>query len=256
MPRDLGIATRIRAKGVSVVEVDGWRGRGSDTFHPKGSVDHHTAGSIHGNCPSLGICINGRPATRTSKALPGPLSQVLQARDNTAYVIAAGRANHAGQGSWRGLYGNSSVFGLERENIGNISEVWRPDQTMTAAKIHAALIEPYASAEYVCEHKEWAPGRKIDAHTIMGAAMRILVSKYLYTSELTPEAEMAIEQALNTLVNEVQALRTDVSAMRATLGKMGLDNGRVKKALEIPDQASWESVESIVDKLAEKVAAG
>lgn len=253
MPFDTGIATRIRAKGVAVVEVDGWRGRGSETFHPKGSVDHHTAGSIHGNCPSLGICINGRPKTIRAPALPGPLSQVLQARDNTAYVIAAGRANHAGQGSWRGISGNTNMFGLERENIGNISEMWRPDQTMTAAKIHAALIEPYASAEYVCEHKEWAPGRKIDAHTIMGAAMRILVSKYLHTGELTPEAEMAIEQALNTLVNEVQALRVDVAAMRAKQDKMGLDNGRIKKALEIPDQASWESVESIVDKFVARV---
>lgn len=176
MPRDLGIADRLRAAGLHVVEVDGWRDRGSATFTPQGSVDHHTAGGATGDVPSLGICINGRAD------LPGPLCNVLVARSNACYVVAAGRANHAGAGGWRGLAGNSRVWGVERENVGTPAEPWRPDQTATAAKVHAALVRGAATPDpaLVCEHKEWAPARKIDAHTLAGDLLRWLVGIELH----------------------------------------------------------------------------
>ncbi len=177
MPRDTGIADRLRKVGCKVVEVDGWRTRGSDTFNPRGSLDHHTAGGAQGNAPSLGVCINGR------SDLPGPLCQVLVARDLTCYVIAAGRANHAGSGGWKGLAGNSSVYGVERENVGTAAEPWRPEQTIHAAKVHAALITGKANADMVCRHAEWAPTRKIDTHSISGTQLRGLVAK-----ELNPPA--------------------------------------------------------------------
>lgn len=170
MPRDLGIAGRLRAAGCKVVEVDGWRTRGSDTFSPRGSVDHHTAGAARGNAPSLGICINGR------SDLPGPLCQVLVARDLTCYLIAAGRANHAGPGGWKGLAGNSSVYGVERENVGTAAEPWTPTQTNHAAIVHRALMDG-KSAEFVCRHAEWAPTRKIDTHSLSGSTLRSLVAK-------------------------------------------------------------------------------
>ncbi|HEY0366829.1 MAG TPA: hypothetical protein VGC73_10170 [Pyrinomonadaceae bacterium] len=40
------------------------------------------------------------------KALPGPLAQLGLARDGTFFVIAAGRAIHAGESSFRGVAGN------------------------------------------------------------------------------------------------------------------------------------------------------
>ena len=177
MGRDLGIADRLRAAGLNVVEVAGWQGRGSDSFNPRGSVDHHTAGPRSGNAPSLGVVVNGR------SDLPGPLCNVLVGRDNTCYVVAAGRANHAGSGGWKGLVGNSSVFGVERENVGTGAEPWRPDQTETAAKVHAALISAHgANPSLVCEHKEWAPTRKIDAFGVDGNQMRAMVNAYLHNA--------------------------------------------------------------------------
>jgi len=174
MPRDTGIADRLRAKGLTVVEVNGWRTRGAETFNPRGSVDHHTAGPRTGNAPSLNICINGRPD------LPGPLCHVLIGRDNTCYVIAAGRANHAGLGGWAGLQGNASVFGIERENVGDGSEPWTLQQYDVAAKAHAALIEAHGGEwRLVCEHKEWAPRRKVDAFGVDGNVMRTLVQERL-----------------------------------------------------------------------------
>lgn len=170
MPRDTGIANRLREWGLKVVEVNGWQTRGSDAFSPRGSVDHHTAGPRTGNAPSLNVCINGRTG------LPGPLCNVLIGRDNTCYVIAAGRANHAGLGGWAGMTGNASVFGVERENVGDGSEPWTLEQYDVAAKCHAALISG-AGGRYdlVCEHKEWAPRRKIDAFGVDGNTMRELV---------------------------------------------------------------------------------
>lgn len=178
MARDIGLANRLRDAGLRVVEVAGWQTRGSASFHPRGSVDHHTAGGASGNAPSLSICIYGR------SGLPGPLCNVLIGRDNTCYVIAAGRANHAGRGGWNGMSGNSSVYGIERENVGyNSREPWRTDQTETAARAHASF---GVAPGNVCEHKEWT-SRKIDAHTIKGVDMRALVAHYQGTTSPPPK---------------------------------------------------------------------
>ena len=184
MGRDTGIADRLRRRGLKVVEVAGWQTRGNSSFSPRGSVDHHTAGSSRGNAPSLAVCTYGRAG------LSGPLCNVLVGRDNTCYVIAAGRANHAGRGGWNGLRYNSSVYGVERENVGYASrEPWRPDQDFVAGVVHAALIEGRASAQNVCEHKEWAPSRKIDAHTVNGNDMRHFVGEIhkLWAKQYAPE---------------------------------------------------------------------
>lgn len=122
MARDLGLRDRLIAHGVTVVEVNGWKTRGSTSFSPDGSVNHHTAcappraGRPVPATPSLGTCINGRPD------VPGPLCNVLLGRDRKAYLIAAGRANHAGKGGVRGLVGNSKVYGLEIEHAGTTAE--------------------------------------------------------------------------------------------------------------------------------------
>lgn len=177
--RDIGIADRLRAAGLKVVEIAGWKTRGSATFNPQGSLDHHTAGPASGNAPSLNICINGR------SDLPGPLCHVLVGRDNTCYVVAAGRANHAGAGGWRGLSGNSTVYGIERENVGTTAEPWRPDQTETAARAHAALIRGRAGSEMVPRHAEWTT-RKPDTHSIYGPTLRAMVEGYLKDPVVVP----------------------------------------------------------------------
>jgi len=165
--RDLGIADRLRARGLKVVEIDGWKERGDDVFHPTGSVNHHTAGPHTGNAPSLAVCIKGR------SDLPGPLCQVLKARDQTCYVIASGRANHAGKGGWNGQSGNSSVYGLECENAGTSDDPWSADDLATMAQVHAAFLEgiTHPDTANVCQHWEWTP-RKIDAHDINGSRFR------------------------------------------------------------------------------------
>lgn len=174
---DQGIANKLRAAGLNVVEVAGWQTRGSSSFSPKGFVRHHTAGPASGNSPSLNICIYGR------SDLAGPLCNVFQARDNTIYVVAAGRANHAGTGGWKGLSGNSTVYGIEVENTG--TEPWREDQLDTTARVCAALT---SNVDLTCEHKEWAPNRKPDRHTVNGQAERERMRRFLGSTGAPPAA--------------------------------------------------------------------
>lgn len=162
---DTGLANRIRAKGVEVIEVAGWQTRGSSSFAPRGGVNHHTAGPASGVTPSLETCIHGR------SDVPGPLCNVLQSREpsgmDKAYLIAAGRANHAGSGGWRGLTGNSSVHGLEIEHIGTTSV--SPERVKVSILIQAAFLEAPGSSRnsyYTCQHFEWAPTRKIDFNVL------------------------------------------------------------------------------------------
>ena len=109
--------------------------------------------------------------------MPGPLAQLGLGRDGTFYVIAAGRANHAGLGSWQGITtGNSSFIGIEAENTGLTSgphaDPW-PDVQMDAyARGVAAILNRIgASTTMCCGHKEYAqpPGRKIDPTFDMNA---------------------------------------------------------------------------------------
>lgn len=140
-------------------EVAEWRTRGrAEMGIVRGIIVHHTAGSANGNMPSLDLLIKGRPN------LSGPLAQLGLGRDGTFYIIAAGRANHAGPGKWRGIAtGNSSFIGIEVENTGKPDDPY-PEVQMDALHrgVAAILQQIGADSAMVCGHKEYAPNRKID----------------------------------------------------------------------------------------------
>lgn len=166
------------------MEVAGWQTRGSSAFNGRGSVNHHTAGSATGAAPSLLGVINGFHGSA-----PGPLANALQSREpdgnDRFYIVAAGRANHAGLGGWRGLAGNSSVYGLEIEHTGR-SPLPEYRQRL-AARFHAAMAQDRFSASMVCQHFEWAPARKIDAATgVDGNQFRNFVVEYLHGVPVPP----------------------------------------------------------------------
>ncbi len=144
--------------GYSVTYVDGWEDRGRPgTFDPQGLVIHHTATSRRapGDYPSLRIVTDGR------SDLAGPLAQFGLGRSGRVYVIAAGKANHAGPGGWRGLSGNATVWGIEAENDG-IGEPWPSEQIDAYLALAAALARHTGfGPEMICAHREWTP-QKID----------------------------------------------------------------------------------------------
>jgi hypothetical protein len=189
MPHQTGLADALRGYGVTVVEHSGWKTRGNSSFNPRGVVAHHTGpwSTISG---IVNLCIRGR------SDLPGPLANVCLAPDGTAHVIAAGRANHAGTGGWRGLTGNSSVFGIEAIHSGAAATPWPPEQLSAYFKVCAAMAKYKGfGADLVCGHKEWRPGDKIDPVKLDMNAFRAEVAKVLSPPPPPPkEAVVAVNR--------------------------------------------------------------
>jgi peptidoglycan hydrolase-like protein with peptidoglycan-binding domain len=152
----------LEIEGLKIAEVPGWQNRGrAEMGSVLGTMIHHTAGPRPGNMPSLDTLVNGR------SDLPGPLANLGLGRDGTWYVIAAGRANHAGAGRWRGeVNGNSNFIGIEAENTGGPDDQpWPEVQTRCLVHGVAALLRHAGrGAEWCAGHKEYAlpAGRKID----------------------------------------------------------------------------------------------
>lgn len=148
----------LEAAGLKVARVDGWSNRGvGEMGQVQGVICHHTAGPVRGNMPSLNTLIHGRPD------LSGPLAQLGLGRDGTYYIIAAGRCNHAGKGSWQGIAtGNSSFIGIEAENDGK-DEQWPDVQMDSYRRGVAAILAHLKHDESFCAgHREYAPHRKND----------------------------------------------------------------------------------------------
>lgn len=151
----------LKDAGLKVAPVDGWQSRGrEDVGTISGVICHHTVGPKIGNMPSLNVLINGR------SDLAGPLAQLGLGRDGTYYVIAAGKCNHAGSGSWQNITtGNTSFIGIEGENAGTPDDAWPAVQMDAYRRGVAAILKHIGrGAEFCAGHREYAlpKGRKTD----------------------------------------------------------------------------------------------
>lgn len=165
------LADVLRSAGVNVVETDGWQ-----TYRPEynllsaygapstlqGVVCHHTASPTTSTlATNLHVVKNG------NSVAPGPVAQAMLWRDGTYYIIAAGKANHAGKGGpysdWLPLdTGNDRMLSVEAVNNG-IGELWLPEM-LDAYEIGVAAILKFLGlpSDRAITHNEWAPTRKID----------------------------------------------------------------------------------------------
>jgi hypothetical protein len=164
------LADILRNAGLPVVEVQGWKTRGHGTMSSvKGILAHHTAGPATGEYPSLAVVRDGR------SDLPGPLSQLGLGRSGTWYVIAAGKAYHAGSTIDDSIFGNSNAIGIEAEGTGapstNIGHAhWPEVQYQSYVRGVKALQAAYGvPTAHVLGHKEAAfpLGRKPDPNFSM-----------------------------------------------------------------------------------------
>lgn len=172
----------LQAAGLKVAVTDGWMDRGVGPMgEVRGIVCHHTATQAAGNMPTLELLKSGR------SDLAGPLAHLGLGRDGTYYVIAAGRANHAGAGSWQGITtGNTSFIGIEAENDG--VQPWPDIQMQAYAHGAAALLRHCGRGAIDCAgHKEYAlpAGRKIDPNFDM-AQFRLSLQSILDGVEPAP----------------------------------------------------------------------
>ncbi len=204
MSYQLGIPAALAAFGLKVELVPGWENRGGVVFDPEGVMDHWTAGPRGTTSrPSLNICVGGR------SGLPGPLCNIYFARDATCVVVAAGRPNHAGDGKWRGLVGNSKFFGIEAESAGN--DDWTDLQRLWYPVLNAALLTLTKSKDVnnVCGHNEYAPTRKIDIRDWPMPLMRQQTAEALRIGGLTPTLNIAGDDPMRTVQRKLtQAIYT------------------------------------------------
>ena len=159
----------VKASGLKVVWVAGWKSRGRATMGTIQTITlHHTAtprsfkkGTEY---PTLGVVKNGRPG------LPGPLAQLGLGRTGTVYVFAAGRANHAGVSRATSMT-NSHAIGIEAEGA---MEAWPDTQYQAYLRLVRALIDEFGlGTSRALRHGETCspPGRKTDA-SFSGPAFR------------------------------------------------------------------------------------
>src|SRR5690606_31620678 len=136
----------------------GWQTRGRELAALRGGVAHHTAtsASAPGDYPTLGLVRDGRAG------IPGPLSQLGLGRSGVWYVIASGRANHAGvvHDNFEYTHANDYALGVEAEHPG--SGPWSREQYDAYVRGCAALSRSYGITWY--GHREVAApsGRKVD----------------------------------------------------------------------------------------------
>ena len=195
-----GLPAALARRGLQVEVVPGWQTRGSSAFAPRGAVCHWTAGPRTGDRPSLNVVVNGRPG------VPGPLANVFLTRGGVAIVVAAGRANHAGEGGWRGLVGNSTVFGTEAENSGGGE--WTDAQRRAYPRINAAYADLGGfGVEMICGHSEWT-SRKIDIRDWDMPAMRAQVAAVIAggDEDMTPEQDAALAAIFRAIPRITQIL--------------------------------------------------
>lgn len=115
------LARDLRAAGFDVIEVSGWQTRGRPArtggFAPVGVNNHHTGASalLWSRAKRLEYA---RWMAVTGRAdLPAPLAHLALGPDGEVYVLAAGRANHAGKARASGTVasgdGNRLYIGIE-----------------------------------------------------------------------------------------------------------------------------------------------
>lgn len=210
--RDLPAA--LDAAGLPVVETPGWLARGKELTAVRGVVWHHT-GSPHRagrDMPTLQYLINGGSTP--------PWGNIGLGRSGTCYLVAGGRANHAGVGSWHGLTGNSDTIGIEMESPGDGS--WTPEQRAIMPVLGRAIRAAYGvpTARQI-SHAEWAlpRGRKTDPVGVDMRALRRLIDMAPPEHARAEEDEMnaAQEAVLRDTYNAAVQTRSIAGDVRTTL---------------------------------------
>lgn len=156
----------LRSYGLKVTPIPGWRKRGRPAstggFDPVGVLVHHTATPV-----TWAIAAVLRLLTGGRTDLPGPLAQFGLGRKGRVYLIAAGRANHAGKAKASGTVasgdGNTLYMGIEAFNDG-VGEKWNRIQYNALVLLCAVLSVEITknSVNTVRGHKETSTTGKID----------------------------------------------------------------------------------------------
>lgn len=183
------VVAELRSRGIPVQFEPGWETRGRPRpFTPRGLVIHHTATLRHDeDYPSMELVRDG------DASLIGPRAQFgLGRHTGTVFVIAAGNANHAGEGGFNGMSGNEPVWGIEAENDGR-GEPWSAVALRNYVVLAGALARHTGfGPEMICAHREWNPKDKSDPRGIDADQFRRDVAAYLSGDVLQEDERNAV----------------------------------------------------------------
>lgn len=209
----------LRGEGVTVVEHADWVTHNRNSRGPWGPVNgvviHHTAGR-----DSLGLCWAG------TAALPGPLCHTHLAKNGTATMLSAGRANHAGMFAQNAydaavaensahprpdaaetVDGNAHFYGIEIENLGNGSDPYPDAQYQAAVRWAAAICRAHGwSADSVIGHKE-GTRRKIDPSFDMAVFRDAVTARLAHEPGWDPAKEDDVTLTADDIAKAVWAYR-------------------------------------------------
>ena len=189
-------AAKLRAEGVTVVEVGNWETHNRNHKGPWGPVNgvmiHHTV--TKGSASTVELCRKGH------SNLPGPLCHGVITKDGRVHLVGYGRANHAGLGDDDVLRavinesalpadneattdGNRHFYGFECENLGDGKDPWPAAQLEAIERVSAAICRHHGWSERsVIGHLEWQPG-KVDPRGFTMSSMRSRIGARLDGSQ-------------------------------------------------------------------------
>ncbi|MCM1972344.1 N-acetylmuramoyl-L-alanine amidase [Streptomyces sp. G1] len=172
------LVAALRAEGVTVREVSGWR---TNNRNHKGAWGPVHGVIVHHTVTGPGTDVVGL-VYRGHSELPGPLATGCITKDGTVHLTGNGRVNHAGggdsdvlaavigesygnypppsnqhDGSAGAVDGNARFYGWECENKGDGRDPWPRVQYVAIVKATAAVCRAHGwSAKSAIGHLEWS----------------------------------------------------------------------------------------------------
>jgi hypothetical protein len=236
----------LRAKGLVVHEVAGWRDRGHGDFgNIWGVVCHHT-GSFGATANSIAF----HPEL-------GLASQLFLSPQGEYTICGAGVAWHAGQGSWPGLPANAAnqyTIGIEAANDGGGSpgrphrSSWSDEQYNAYVLGVSAILEKIDQpASHAIGHKEWAgPAQgKWDPGAIDMNIFRSDVVRLFGQGGDAPMSAAEVKQITDFVAGYCGPIGSDVKDIREQLAGAG--------ARDSGEYSGWPQLDNktVVDGLAQ-----
>ncbi len=219
--------------GCTVVTMSGWETRGRTVAGFYGVIWHATATGPRASDQNVANLLrDGR------SDLPGPLCQLGLDRHGRFWLIASGKGNHNG----RGTYGNNAI-GIEAFNDG-IGEPWPTVQVDAYVRGTAAILDHLnLPTSRVLAHRESDPTRKTDPRGIdMDRARRRIDAHRQQEDDMTEDDRRLLREThLRATAAHETTLRNE-----AAIAKLETEAAEHREAIIASGKAYRDSLATLI----------